>query len=144
MRAATRALPSRPAVFAPDRLVGVVLAAGGYPDDPETKQAITGVEGAAAEPGALVFHAGPTMAGGELVTSGGRVLTVVGRGATYQQAIDRAYRAAARIRFENMQYRSDIGKKPWVRRPDAVRAQRPSSSAICCPALFDVPPSTMS
>jgi phosphoribosylamine--glycine ligase len=45
------------------------------------------------------------------VTAGGRVLTVVGRGATYHEAIDVAYRAAARIRFDGMQLRTDIGRK---------------------------------
>jgi phosphoribosylamine--glycine ligase len=111
MLAARRALPSRPAVFTSERLVGVVLAAGGYPDDPESGRVITGVDRAAAEPGALVFHAGTTLTDGALVTAGGRVMTVVGRGATYQQAIDAAYRAAAHVRFDGMQYRSDIGKK---------------------------------
>jgi phosphoribosylamine--glycine ligase len=111
MLAARRALPSRPAVFTSQRLVGVVLAAGGYPDDPESGRVITGVDRAAAEPGALVFHAGTSLSGGALVTAGGRVMTVVGRGATYEQAIDTAYRAAAHLRFDGMQYRSDIGKK---------------------------------
>jgi phosphoribosylamine--glycine ligase len=45
------------------------------------------------------------------VTAGGRVLTVVGRSATYRDAIDTAYAAASRIHFEGMQYRRDIGRK---------------------------------
>jgi phosphoribosylamine-glycine ligase len=45
------------------------------------------------------------------VTAGGRVLTVVGRGATYQDAIDIAYRAAADVHFDGMQFRRDIGRK---------------------------------
>jgi phosphoribosylamine-glycine ligase len=48
---------------------------------------------------------------GTLVTSGGRVLTVVGRGPTYVDAIERAYSAVSRLQFEGMQYRRDIGKK---------------------------------
>ena len=48
---------------------------------------------------------------GQLVTSGGRVLTVVGRGATFDAAIEIAYRAASHIRFEGMQFRRDIGRK---------------------------------
>lgn len=114
MQAARGALSSRAAVFKPECLVGVVLAAGGYPDEPETGRPISGADLAAAEPGALVFHAGTKIVDGALVTSGGRVLTVVGRGATYQQAIDTAYRAAAHVRFEGVQYRSDIGKKALV------------------------------
>jgi phosphoribosylamine--glycine ligase len=109
--AATGALPSRPARFRADPHVGVVLAAAGYPDAVETGKAITGIEDAAGVAGALVFHAGTRQRDGQLVTAGGRVLTVVGRGGSYQQAIDVAYRAASHIRFEGMQFRSDIGRK---------------------------------
>lgn len=91
--------------------VGVVLAAGGYPDAVESDRVITGVDAAAAVPGALVFHAGTAVRDGELVTAGGRVLTVVGRGSTYPDAIDVAYRAAAHIHFDGMQFRTDIGRK---------------------------------
>ena len=79
--AATGALPSRPARFRSEPHVGVVLAAGGYPDAVETGKAITGLDAAARVPGALVFHAGTARQDGRIVTSGGRVLTVVGRGA---------------------------------------------------------------
>jgi len=109
--AATRALPSRSARFRPEPHVGVVLASAGYPDAVETGQPITGLTDAARVPGALVFHAGTRAHERRLVTAGGRVLTVVGRGATYQEAIDVAYRAAACIRFDGMQFRRDIGRK---------------------------------
>jgi phosphoribosylamine--glycine ligase len=109
--AATGVLPSRPARFRQEPHVGVVLAAGGYPDTPESGKVITGVEGAAAVPDAMVFHAGTARRDGKLVTSGGRVLTVVGRGPTYQAAIAVAYRAAALIQFDGMQLRRDIGRK---------------------------------
>jgi phosphoribosylamine--glycine ligase len=89
----------------------VVLAAGGYPEAVETGQPISGVDAAAMVPGALVFHAGTSKRDGQLVTSGGRVLTVVGRGSTFGAAIDTAYRAASHIRFEGMQFRRDIGQK---------------------------------
>ena len=56
-------------------------------------------------------HAGTALRDGALVTAGGRVLTVVGRGSDFQQAIDRAYAGVAKIRFGGMQYRRDIGKK---------------------------------
>ena len=51
------------------------------------------------------------MQDGRLVTAGGRVLTVVGRGATYGEAMDRAYAGVREIRFDGMQYRTDIGRK---------------------------------
>ena len=109
--AAIGALPSRPARFRNEPHVGVVLAAGGYPDTPESGQAIEGIEAASEVPGSIVFHAGTAKRDGRLVTSGGRVLTVVGRSTTYRDAIDTAYAAASRIRFNGMQYRRDIGRK---------------------------------
>jgi phosphoribosylamine--glycine ligase len=109
--AATGALPSRAARFRKEPHVGVVLAAGGYPDAVESGKVITGVDEAAKVEGALVFHAGTSRRDGKLVTSGGRVLTVVGRGPTYRDAIDIAYRAASHIQFEGMQLRKDIGQK---------------------------------
>jgi phosphoribosylamine--glycine ligase len=112
--AATGALPSRAARFRNEPHVGVVLAAGGYPDAVESGKAITGVEAAADVDRALVFHAGTSRRDGQLVTSGGRVLTVVGRGPTYRDAIDVAYRAASHIHFDGMQLRTDIGRKALV------------------------------
>jgi phosphoribosylamine--glycine ligase len=109
--AATGALPSRPATFSNEPHVGVVLAARGYPDSVEAGQPVFGLEDAAAVPGALVFHAGTEKRDGRLVAAGGRVLTVVGRGATFSSAIETAYRAVERIRFDGMQFRRDIGRK---------------------------------
>lgn len=109
--AATDALPSRAARFRDEPHVGIVLASGGYPESSESGKVITGVPEASHVPGALVFHAGTRRRDGQLVTSGGRVLTVVGRGATYRAAIDAAYQAAAHIAFDGMQLRRDIGQK---------------------------------
>jgi phosphoribosylamine--glycine ligase len=109
--AAMGALPSRAARFLPGANVGVVLAAGGYPEAVETGQPISGLDAAAAVPDALVFHAGTSKREGQVVTSGGRVLTVVGRGQNYGAAIETAYRAASCIRFDGMQFRRDIGRK---------------------------------
>jgi phosphoribosylamine--glycine ligase len=109
--AATGALPSRAARFSSQVHVGVVLAAGGYPDTVETGKIITGLEAAADVPNAVVFHAGTARQNGHLVTSGGRVLTIVGRGATYRDAIETAYSAASKVSFEGMQFRRDIGRK---------------------------------
>jgi phosphoribosylamine--glycine ligase len=58
-----------------------------------------------------VFHAGTAERDGRLVTAGGRVLTVVGRGADYGSAIKRAYEGVAHITFQGMHYRRDIGRK---------------------------------
>lgn len=92
--------------------VGVVLAARGYPGEVETGQVIHGLDDVARQdPDVLVFHAGVKEKDAALVTSGGRVVTVVGKGPTFDAAISRAYAAASRIRFDGMQYRQDIGKK---------------------------------
>ena len=109
--AATGVLPSRPARFRPDPHVGVVLASAGYPESAHTGDAIAGIDAASSVPGALVFHAATAKRDGQLVTAGGRVLTVVGRGSDYREAIDTAYRAASCIRFDGMQFRTDIGRR---------------------------------
>jgi phosphoribosylamine--glycine ligase len=109
--AASGGLVERPARFRHEPHVGVVLASAGYPDDPRTGDAIEGLDAAAAVPGALVFHAGTRQAAGNVVTAGGRVLSVVGRGPSWRHAIDVAYRAASKIHFDGMQYRRDIGRK---------------------------------
>ena len=109
--AATGVLPSRPARFRAEPHVGVVLAAAGYPDAPRSGDVISGLDAAAAEPGALVFHAGTIRRDGQILTAGGRVLTIVGRAATYQAAVDAAYRAVSKVHFEGMQYRTDIGRR---------------------------------
>jgi phosphoribosylamine--glycine ligase len=111
MDAASGSLSSRRARFSTNVHVGVVLAAGGYPEHVETGKVISGVDAARAVPNAAVFHAGTARENGHLVTAGGRVLTVVGSGATYQEGIDTAYNAASKISFEGMQYRHDIGRK---------------------------------
>ena len=94
-----------------DRLVGVVLASRGYPEASESGRAITGLDEAERVPGVTVYHAGTARRDGRLVTAGGRVLTVVGRGAEFSEAITRAYAGATRISFDGMQYRKDIGRK---------------------------------
>jgi phosphoribosylamine--glycine ligase len=109
--AATGTLPTRPARFSDEPHVGIVLASGGYPESSEKGVPINGLDAAATVPGALVFHSGTARHQGQAVTAGGRVLTVVGRGPSYAHAIAVAYDAASRIHFDNMQFRSDIGRK---------------------------------
>jgi phosphoribosylamine--glycine ligase len=91
--------------------VGVVLASGGYPGTVTSGLPIAGLHHAADVRDVLVFHAGTAASGDAVVTAGGRVLTVVGRGATYEEAISRAYDGVSRISFPGMQYRTDIGRK---------------------------------
>ena len=97
-----------------DPHVGVVMASGGYPGSYETGRPIEGLDAAAAVPGVHVAHAGTALRGGRIVTSGGRVLTVVARGASYPQAIARAYDAAGRIAFDGSHVRTDIGQKALI------------------------------
>ncbi len=95
----------------PEPHVGVVLASGGYPDSYQVGRPIDGIEAAASMPGVLLFHAGTAVRDGRPVTAGGRVMTVVGRGRNYPEAIERAYAGASRISFEGMHRRTDIGAK---------------------------------
>jgi phosphoribosylamine---glycine ligase len=89
--------------------VTVVLATRDYPERGDSGTPIEGVE--EAEAGALVFHAGTANRDGRLVTNGGRVLNVTGVGASVEQAREAAYAACARISFDGMQYRRDIGTR---------------------------------
>ena len=90
--------------------VCVTLAARGYPAAPLVGDAITGINEAETT-GATVFHAGTKNEGGQLVTSGGRVLGVTAGGPTLREAIDAAYLAASKIQFAGCHYRKDIGQK---------------------------------
>jgi phosphoribosylamine--glycine ligase len=91
--------------------VGVVLASSGYPDTYETGKVIHGLEDAEAIPDVNVFHSGTAKRGSEIITAGGRVLTVVASGSDYRNAIGLAYEAVGKIHFDGMQYRTDIGAK---------------------------------
>src|SRR5262252_1180360 len=108
---ATGKLTQRPVTIGHDCLVGVVLASRGYPGGSSSGQLIRGIDAAEAIPDVAVYHAGTAMRSGEFVTAGGRVLTVVGRGVTYGDAIAKAYAGVDKISFEGMHYRRDIGKK---------------------------------
>jgi phosphoribosylamine--glycine ligase len=109
--AASGALPDRAVRTRGEPHVGVVLASAGYPDSSVSGAPIEGLDRAALVPGALVFHAGTAQRDGRVVTAGGRVLTVVGRGKTFRDAIDVAYRAANQVHFDGRQLRRDIGAK---------------------------------
>ena len=90
--------------------VGVVMASAGYPGDYKTGLPISGLNDV--DKDIMVFHAGtkPGNTPGEVLTSGGRVLTVVTTGKTTEQARNKIYDNLPRIRFEGAQYRRDIAK----------------------------------
>ena len=90
----------------------VVLTSGGYPGDFERGMRISGLAREDEDAGVHVFHSGTARDGeGNIVTNGGRVLSVVGTGETFAEAREGAYRRIRTLRFDNMHYRSDIGHK---------------------------------
>ncbi|MBP8273448.1 MAG: phosphoribosylamine--glycine ligase [Acidobacteria bacterium] len=100
-----------PLSLSSDKFVGVILASGGYPGAMQFGKPITGLTDAAAVDGVVVFHAGTKRQGDHIVTSGGRVLAIVGRGATYEDAMARAYAGARSVSYDGMEFRTDIGRK---------------------------------
>ncbi len=88
----------------------VVLASGGYPRAYEKGKTITGLD----TKEAFIFHAGTNLQDGQVVTSGGRVLNVVGIADNLKDALQKAYKAIENIHFEDMHYRKDIGQKALV------------------------------
>ena len=111
----TGKLAQTPVSWGRQRHLGVVMASGGYPGAYATGLPITGLETDSSDAAdTLVFHAGAQLAEGaagskEVVTAGGRVLTVVGRGDSLAAAREGAYRRAQKIHFANAYYRRDIG-----------------------------------
>jgi phosphoribosylamine--glycine ligase len=93
--------------FDPQAAVGVVLAAGGYPESYAKGQQIHGLEDVSSETG-KVFHAGTTLTDGQVLTSGGRVLCATALGDTVTKAASNAYVIAGQIDFKDMFYRKDI------------------------------------
>ena len=91
--------------------VCVVMSSGGYPGSFEAGKIITGIEDADRIFGAKVFHAGTNQRDGAYYTSGGRVLGVTARGADLPEAVERAYDAVMKIRFDGMHYRKDIAAR---------------------------------
>ncbi len=87
----------------------VVMAAKGYPDEPERGSEIRGLDTAAADPDVKLFHAGTRREGGRLLANGGRVLGVTALGADLNGARDRAYAAVGHIQWPEGFCRRDIG-----------------------------------
>ncbi|GCE47966.1 phosphoribosylamine--glycine ligase [Thermosporothrix hazakensis] len=95
----------------PGFAVSLTLASGGYPGKYQNGLPISGIEEANQLDGVQVFHAGTKLDGGQLVTAGGRVLSVAARGETLEEAVTKAYEAAKLISFEGMHYRRDIAHR---------------------------------
>jgi phosphoribosylamine--glycine ligase/phosphoribosylformylglycinamidine cyclo-ligase len=107
LAASQGALRSTPVHFKDAHALGVVMASAGYPATATRGCPISGID--ADEPFTHVFHSGTDLEGDQLITSGGRVLTCVGVGATLADARQRAYDAVARVRFDGAHFRRDIG-----------------------------------
>ena len=110
LAAANGDLGNSSCVVTDDPHVGVVIASGGYPGPYKTGFEIRGLAEAALVPGVVVFHAGSARRDDAIVTSGGRVLTVVARGRTFEDAIARVYEAVGWISFPHAHHRTDIGR----------------------------------
>lgn len=89
--------------------VAVVLAAGGYPEKPVSGIALQGLDKAREQDGTRLYMAGIKEKNGQLVTSGGRILSVVGEGKMIREAREKAYRTISLIGLEGGQFRTDIG-----------------------------------
>jgi phosphoribosylamine--glycine ligase len=110
----------------PGAAVGVVIAAAGYPDAPATGLPVEGIEpaGAGDDGDVLVFHAGTRrMPGGRYETTGGRVVTVVGRGRDLRAAREAAYRGVGEVSLEEGHHRTDIALR------ELTRADEPTGAA---------------
>jgi phosphoribosylamine---glycine ligase len=98
-------------LWRPGYAVSITLASGGYPGKYRTGLPITGIEEASRMEGVQIFHAGTALQDGQLVTAGGRVLSVAAHGSTLQEAVARAYHGASHISFEGIHYRRDIAHR---------------------------------
>ena len=103
----------------PRAALGVVLAAENYPETVRKGDPISGLDAAAKLPG-KVFHAGTTLAGGRVVTNGGRVLCAVGLGESVSAAQTQAYALVDEISWKGMQCRRDIGFRAIARENSGV------------------------
>ena len=106
-------LGSMVAQWDPRVALGVVMAAGGYPQSYDKGDVIHGLDGDCAD--TKVFHAGTSLAGDDAVTAGGRVLCVCALGATTVEAQSAAYERVAEITWKNAYYRTDIGYRAVAR-----------------------------
>ncbi len=104
-------LDEQEVAWRPYASVCVVAASGGYPGAYETGKPISGLEAAAQSEGCLVFHAGTRRVNDQIVTDGGRVLSVTGLCSNIRSAQERAYAGMQHIQFEGIYYRKDIAAR---------------------------------
>jgi phosphoribosylamine--glycine ligase len=109
--AATRLNPDK-LIWKKGASVCVVLTSGGYPGKFETGKKIEGLTSISRNSGVKTFHAGTKREGGQLMTNGGRVLGITAQAASLTAALALVYQAAAKIHFDGMHYRTDIGAQP--------------------------------
>ena len=102
-------------VVKPEMAATVIVASGGYPGSYEKGKVMTGLDKAAEVQDAIVFHCGTKAQDGATVTSGGRVLSVTGIGATLRAAVDTAYKAVDLISFDGAFHRRDIAHRAFER-----------------------------
>jgi phosphoribosylamine--glycine ligase len=100
----------------------VVASSAGYPGSYKTGLPITGLASAAQTPGVEIFHSGTARVGGQLVTSGGRVLAATATGDSLEESLGRAYQALSHIHFDGIYYRRDIGHRALKRPGSSERA----------------------
>lgn len=101
--------PMPETIWSKDVTMGFVMASKGYPGSYGKGYAITGLEDAMADKSVRIYHMGTSSQDGSIVTSGGRVLMVVGSADTLQNAHDKALEAVGKIGCENLFFRRDIG-----------------------------------
>ena len=111
LHAATGCLKEEDIVVKDECAATVIIASGGYPGSYEKGKEITGLEGNPA----LVFHCGTKAVEDKVVTSGGRVLSVTGMGATLREAVNNAYAGVNQIAFEKAFHRTDIAHRAFER-----------------------------
>jgi len=104
-----------PLAWKPGACAAVVWASKGYPASTGPVQELRGLDEASAVPDTVVFHSGTARQGGAWSAKGGRVLAVTGWGTDLRAALDNAYLAGARIQFEGMHFRRDIGHRALAR-----------------------------
>jgi len=116
LHAATGCLRDEDVVVKDAAAATVIVASGGYPGSYEKGKEIKGLGDGSRESGrSIVFHCGTKAVDGRVVTSGGRVLSVTGMGATLREAVDVAYAGVAKISFDKMFYRKDIAHRAFGR-----------------------------
>jgi phosphoribosylamine--glycine ligase len=115
LNAATGRLEDGDVVVRPEVSATVIMASAGYPGSYAKGKTISGLAAAEAK-GAVVFHCGTKAEGGEILTSGGRVLSVTGLGATLREAVDNAYAGVGEISFEGAYCRKDIAHRAFGRK----------------------------